>query len=77
MDCTLVAPRVGSGPAPDPPRAGPTVMALLRDTAASLLHRADCRACASRLRAHADEPLAAVARVVGPNHTRAAALQQP
>ena len=46
--------------------AGPTIMALLRDTAISLLRRADCRAVASRLRAHADQPLAAVALVINP-----------
>lgn len=51
--------------------AGPTVMAMLRDTAVSLLHRAGCRAVASRLRAHADHPRAAVALVVGPNHAHA------
>jgi hypothetical protein len=41
-------------------------MALLRDTAVSLLQRAGCRAIASRLRAHADWPRAAVALVVAP-----------
>ena len=46
--------------------AGPTVMAMLRDTAVSLLHRAGCRTIASRLRAHAEAPLAAVALVVDP-----------
>lgn len=46
--------------------AGPTVMAMLRDTAVSLLHRVGCRTIASRLRAHADTPLAAAALVVGP-----------
>ena len=46
--------------------AGPTVMAMLRDTAVSLLHRGGCRTIASRLRAHAEAPLAAVALVVGP-----------
>ena len=46
--------------------AGPTVMALLRDTALSLLRRADHRAIASRLRAHADQPLAALALVLHP-----------
>jgi len=45
---------------------GPTVMALRRDTAVSLLHRAGCRTIASRRRAHADTPLAAAALVVGP-----------
>lgn len=51
--------------------AGPTVMALLRDAALSLLRRAGHRAIASRLRAHADQPLAAVALVARPHHTRA------
>jgi len=46
--------------------AGPTIMAMLRDTAISLLRLAGCRAVASRLRAHADQPLAAVALVVNP-----------
>ncbi len=41
-------------------------MAMLRDTAISLLRLAGCRAVASRLRAHADRPLAAVALVVNP-----------
>ncbi len=45
--------------------AGPTVMALLRDTALGLLHRSGCRAVASRLRAHADHPAAALALVLG------------
>jgi predicted transposase YbfD/YdcC len=51
--------------------AGPTVMALLRDAAISLLRRAGHRAIASRLRAHADQPLAAVALVVGTDLTHA------
>jgi len=46
--------------------AGPTVLAMLRDAVVGLLHRAGCRTIASRLRAHADRPLAAVALVVGP-----------
>ena len=46
--------------------AGPTVLAMLRDAAVSLLHLAGCRTVASRLRAHADRPLVAVALVVGP-----------
>lgn len=53
------------------PGAGPTIMAMLRDTAVSLLHRAGCRAIASRLRAHADRPQVAVALVVGANPTHA------
>jgi hypothetical protein len=51
--------------------AGPTVMALLRDTALGLLHRNGCRAVASRLRAHADHPAAALALVRGLPPTRA------
>jgi predicted transposase YbfD/YdcC len=51
--------------------AGPTVMALLRDAALSLLRRAGHHAIASRLRAHADQPTAAVALVVQPPPTRA------
>lgn len=50
---------------------GPTVMALLRDTALSLLRRAGRRAIASQLRAHADHPRAAVALIVSPAHTHA------
>jgi len=51
--------------------AGPTVMALLRDAALSLLRRAGRRTIASQLRAHADRPLAAIALVVGPPHAHA------
>ncbi len=51
--------------------AGPTVMALLRDTALSLPHRAGHRAIARQLRTHADRPLAALALVVAPHHTHA------
>lgn len=51
--------------------AGPTVMALLRDAALSLLHRAGHRAIASQLRAHADHPLAALALVVASPRTHA------
>lgn len=52
--------------------SGPTVMALLRDTALSLLRRAGHRAIASRLRAHADQPLAALLLVLAPpTHTHA------
>lgn len=50
---------------------GPTVMALLRDAAIGLLRRAGHRAIARQLRAHADQPLAAVALVVLPPPTRA------
>lgn len=45
--------------------AGPTVMALLRDAAVSLLHQAGVRRVASRLRAHSQQPERAVALVVG------------
>lgn len=51
--------------------AGPTVMALLRDTALSLLRRAGHRAIARHLRAHADHPLLALALVVAPPHAHA------
>jgi predicted transposase YbfD/YdcC len=51
--------------------AGPTVMALRRDAALSLRRRAGHRAIASRLRAHADRPLDAVALVVHPPLSRA------
>jgi predicted transposase YbfD/YdcC len=51
--------------------AGPTVMALLRDAALSLLRRAGHRRIARQLRAHADQPLAAVALVVQPPPTHA------
>jgi len=51
--------------------AGPTIMALLRDAALSLLRRAGRRTIASQLRAHADHPLAAIALVVDPPHTHA------
>jgi len=46
--------------------AGPTVMALLRDAALSLLHRAGIRRVASRLRTHSQQPEQAVALVLGP-----------
>lgn len=50
---------------------GPTVMALLRDAALSLLHQAGIRQIASRLRAHSQHPEHAVALVVGPLPTGA------
>ncbi len=50
---------------------GPTVMALLRDAALSLLRRAGHRAIARQLRAHADQPTAAVALVVHPPQAHA------
>jgi predicted transposase YbfD/YdcC len=51
--------------------AGPTVMCLLRDTAIGLLHQVGCRAIASRLRALADCPAAALALVLTGPVTRA------
>jgi predicted transposase YbfD/YdcC len=50
---------------------GPTVMALLRDAALSLLHRAGVKQIASRLRLHSQRPEQAVALVVGPLSTGA------
>ncbi len=46
---------------------GPTVMALLRDAAVSLLQRTGVRRIASRLRAHSQHPEGAVALVLGPS----------
>jgi predicted transposase YbfD/YdcC len=45
---------------------GPTVLALLRDAALTLLHAAGIRRIAPRLRAHCQHPEQAVALVVGP-----------
>ncbi len=50
---------------------GPTVMALLRDAAVSLLHHHGVRQVAARLRAHSQHPDAAIAFVVGPLFTDA------
>ena len=50
---------------------GPTVMALLRDAAVSLLHRAGVQRVAARLRTHSQHPERAVALVVGPIPTDA------
>jgi predicted transposase YbfD/YdcC len=50
---------------------GPTVMALLRDAALSLLHGAGVRRVAARLRTHSQHPEQAVALVVGPLPTGA------
>jgi predicted transposase YbfD/YdcC len=50
---------------------GPTVMALLRDAAVSLLHHAGVRRIAARLRAHSQHPEQAVALVVTPLTTDA------
>ena len=51
--------------------AGPTVMALLRDAALSLLHQAGGTRVASRLRRQSQRPEQAVALVVGPLPTGA------
>lgn len=45
---------------------GPTVLAMLRDAAVSLLHRAGVRALAARLRDHSQHPEPAVALVCEP-----------
>lgn len=50
---------------------GPTVMALLRDAAVSLLHQAGVRRVAARLRTHSQLPDRAVALVLGPLPTGA------
>jgi predicted transposase YbfD/YdcC len=50
---------------------GPTVMALLRDAAVSLLHQAGVGRVAARLRTHSQHPAGAVALVLGPLPTRA------
>lgn len=50
---------------------GPTVMALLRDAAVSLLHQAGIHRIASRLRTHSQHPERAVALVLGPLPTGA------
>lgn len=50
---------------------GPTVMALLRDAAVSLLHGAGVRRVAARLRTHSQHPEHAVALVLGPLPTGA------
>lgn len=50
---------------------GPTVMALLRDAAVSLLHHAGVRRIAARLRAHSQHPAQAVALVIDPLITHA------
>jgi predicted transposase YbfD/YdcC len=46
---------------------GPTVMALLRDAAVSLLRRAGVRQIAARLRYHSQHPTAAVALLIAPS----------
>lgn len=50
---------------------GPTVMALLRDAALSVLHRAGIQRVAARLRRHSQYPAEAVAHVIGPLPTGA------
>lgn len=50
---------------------GPTVMALLRDAAVSLLHRAGIRQISARLRYHSQHPAAAVAFLLAPSSTHA------
>lgn len=50
---------------------GPTVMAVLRDAAVSLLHHAGVQRVASRLRTHSQYPERALALVLGPLPTRA------
>lgn len=50
---------------------GPTVMALLREAALSLLHRAHVRHITARLREHSQHPDRAVALVIGPPPTHA------
>ena len=51
---------------------GPTVMAMLRDTAINLLRRAGIQHIAARLRAHSQDPAAAIALVIAaPPPTRA------
>jgi predicted transposase YbfD/YdcC len=52
---------------------GPTVLAMLRDAALNLLRRAGIHQIAARLRAHSQDPAAAIALVLAapPPHTRA------
>lgn len=50
---------------------GPTVMALLRDTAVTLLHRAGVHQIAARLRYHSQHPSAAVALLLAPPYSDA------
>lgn len=50
---------------------GPTIMALLRDAAVSLLHGAGIQRVAARLRTHSQHPEQAVALVLGPLPTGA------
>ncbi len=50
---------------------GPTVMALLRDAAVSLLHQAGVRRISARLRYHSQHPAAAVALLIASPSTHA------
>ncbi len=50
---------------------GPTILALLRDTALSVLRRAGYRAITARLRYHSQHPEAAAALLCDPASTRA------
>jgi hypothetical protein len=50
---------------------GPTVLAMLRDTALSLLHRAGGRRIAAQLRYHSQYPHVAAALLLEPFTTRA------
>jgi predicted transposase YbfD/YdcC len=50
---------------------GPTIMALLRDAAVSLLHQAGVRRISARLRYHSQHPAAAIALLVAPPSTGA------
>jgi predicted transposase YbfD/YdcC len=50
---------------------GPMILAILRDSALNLIHLAGCRTIASRLRAFADNPAAAVALVTQSPSARA------
>ena len=50
---------------------GPTILAMLRDAALSLLHRAGVRALTARLRDHSQHPEPAVALVCDPPPTHA------
>ena len=58
--------RLGEDPSPIPPGQGPSVMALLRDAAVSLLHRAGIRQITARLRSHSQHPAEAVALLLAP-----------
>lgn len=57
---------LGEDASPVHQAAGPSIMALLRDTAVSLLRHAGYRTIASRLRYHAGRPTEAAALVIRP-----------